>query len=298
MILPFSKYHGLGNDFVVLDLRVAAFDDEATSLSLPDFVGPLAVELCDRHRGIGGDGLLLFTGTPAAPVMRVVNADGSVPEMCGNGLRCFVKYVVDRFGLKVDRLVVMTDAGPLPCSVSRAADGSVATVSVAMGTPSYAPQDVPVAATSAVIDHPLTVDGTTVHITGVGTGNPHLVLFDRLSDDDRLRLGPLLSSHPLFPAQANVEFCTVLEEAGASDDAASSEMRCDVFERGCGWTQACGTGATAAATAAIRLGRVPAGHPVRVCLPGGWLTIEVSAEGAATMTGPAAHVFDGTVQVG
>ena len=315
MTLPFSKYHGLGNDFIVLDLRDAARADAATPAPhTDDFVGATAVRLCDRHRGVGADGLLLFTGSPAEPRMRVVNADGSVPEMCGNGLRCFVKHVVDRFGITGSSVTVSTDAGALACTFDRGADGRVTHVSVAMGTPSYAPERVPTATATPLIDHALEVDGVTLHITGVGTGNPHLVLFDALTDAQRQRLGPVLSAHPLFPAQANVEFCTVLSpaagpaaetspavetspatETSPAAVASPTQLRCDVYERGCGWTQACGTGATAAATVAVRLGRVPQGHPVHVRLPGGWLVIDVSPEGAAIMTGPAEHVFDGVL---
>ena len=220
MTLPFSKYHGLGNDFIVLDLRDATRADGTTPApQASDFVGATAVRLCDRHRGVGADGLLLFTGTPSQPRMRVINADGSVPEMCGNGLRCFVKHVVDRFGITGSTLTVMTDAGALACAFDRSADGRVSQVSVAMGTPSYTPAEVPTATVAPLIDHPLALDGVSLHITGVGTGNPHLVLFDSLTEAQRKRLGPMLSAHPLFPAQANVEFCTVLSIADADGDA-------------------------------------------------------------------------------
>lgn len=278
MELSFAKVHGLGNDFLVIDARGLERDWAAD-----------ARRLCDRHRGVGGDGLLLLLDD--APRMRVVNADGSVPEMCGNGLRCFVKHVVDRHGLPGDTVVVETDAGALTCRFRRGRDGRVDEVAVDMGTPTVTPEAVPVASSSPVVDQPLTVGGVTVRVTGVGTGNPHMVLFDTLDEATRLRLGPLLTAHPLFPAQANVEFCAVL----APDAEGRGQLRCDVFERGCGWTQACGTGATAAASAAVRLGLVPADRSVRVQLPGGWLTIDIAADGAATMTGPAAHVFDGVV---
>ncbi|MCO4761680.1 MAG: diaminopimelate epimerase, partial [Myxococcales bacterium] len=214
MKLPFSKLHGLGNDFIVFDLR----HGEA------ELGSDHAIALCDRHRGIGADGLLLLTGDLSEPHMQVINADGSVPEMCGNGLRCFVKYLVDKFAVGGDAITVVTGAGPLVCGFSRG--GDTFEVSVAMGTPTYDPAAVPVAADKPLIDHALDVVGTTVHITGVGTGNPHMVLFDTLSEDERLRLGPVLSAHPLFPAQANVEFCTVLPPAKSG----AGRLRCDVYE--------------------------------------------------------------------
>lgn len=285
MSLPFSKYHGLGNDFVCVDAR-----DRADLIDTG-----LARALCDRHRGVGADGVLVLSGSLSAPVMTVINADGSVPEMCGNGLRCFATWLADRFEVAGGQLGVQTGAGPLSCDLLRDARGRVRAVRVAMGRPRLDPAEVPVRADAPVVDAPFEVLGHRLQLTAVGTGNPHAVCFEGqrgaplLSEVDRLALGPALGAHPSFPAGVNVEFCRVLP--GTHGRPQALEVR--VYERGCGWTQACGTGATAAAFAAVQLGVMPAGQPIEVRLPGGSLMIEVGADGNTTMTGPAVHVFDG-----
>ncbi len=280
MQLAFSKYHGLGNDFAVIDAR---------SLDI-DFPGALAARLCDRFRGIGADGLLLWTGSLEKPEMTVVNADGSVPEMCGNGLRCFVKHLLDRHLRDLRALAVKTGNGVLHCTVTRDAVGDVATVAVQMGVGQHAPSRVPLAQDVPLTDAPVLVGDRHVHLTALSLGNPHAVTFDLLSADDRALLGPLLERHPLFPQRANIEFVQVLADA-------PRRMQVDVFERGCGWTQACGTGATAAAIVAVEQGRMPRNEEIAVKLPGGWLFITVADDGLATMRGPAVHVYDGTLDL-
>ncbi len=301
--LPFDKYHGLGNDFLVIDAR--RLDLASLRAAAP--------QLCDRHRGVGGDGLLLLLRSEPRPAMRVINADGSVPEMCGNGLRCFVQWLDDRGALVpktpppgrveigdgggvdagYDGAQIDTDAGTLDCRVYRDASGRVAEVEVRMGAASFAPATVPMDAVGPLIDGELRVGGTTLRGTALSVGNPHLVLFEPAAVAERLRLGPQLERHPQFPARINVEFCTPLSPDGEG----TARMRVDVFERGCGWTEACGTGATAAVLAAVQLGRHAAGAPMRVQLPGGWLTILVGDDGVATMRGPTAAVFHGEVRL-
>jgi diaminopimelate epimerase len=282
MDLPFVKYHGLGNDFAVVDGR-------EVDLGLG---GALGQALCDRHTGLGADGVLVWTGSVTAPAMQVVNADGSIAEMCGNGLRCFVKFLLDRHDRDAAEVTVDTGAGPLHCRVWRDAQGDVESIAVRMSRPSFEPAVIPLAAAAPMIDTPLEVAGRTLHLTALNTGNPHAVTFDALSAQDRAELGPILCSHPLFPRQANVEFVQILASEGDTP-----RLQVDVFERGCGWTQACGTGATAATIAATRLGHVPAGREVSVRLPGGWLGITVGEDGVATMRGPAVEVFAGTVDL-
>ena len=264
MLLTFSKYHGLGNDFAVVDAR---------ALDLP-FPGALGQALCDRHRGIGADGVLVWTGTLQQPRMTVVNADGSIAEMCGNGLRCFVKYLLDRHLPQRDALDVETGNGRLHCEVTRDADGAVAAVAVQMGV--------------ATDVFPATLQG--VHLTALSLGNPHAVTFDAIAPTERLQLGPILGADPLFPQQANVEFVQILPGA-------TPRMQVDVYERGCGWTEACGTGATAAAIVAVQGGRMPRNAEIAVKLPGGWLGITVADDGMATMRGPAVHVYDGAIAI-
>ena len=263
----FAKYEGLGNDFLVLDAEVWP---EAT-------VTPeLARALCDRHRGVGGDGLLWVdrAGLAGGRVRLVIlNADGSRPEMCGNGVRCVAAWLLDRGELSVGgSLVVDSDAGPRPVRVRSTKDG-VAEVEVAMGSASVA------GAPSTV-----TVGGERVAVRAVDMGNPHGVVF--APGDDATGLVRAVTALAEFPKGVNVEL--VAPEQGG--------FRVRVHERGVGWTQACGTGACAVAAAAVAEGRWRAGEPVTVRLDGGPLVITV-AEGtwAVTMTGPARRAFSGTV---
>jgi diaminopimelate epimerase len=279
----FTKLQGIGNDFIAIDGR-----------QLDGLVdGPLSRRLCDRHAGIGADGVLLFTGTLSAPRMIVFNADGSRAGMCGNGIRCFARWLAESFDLSGKRIDVATDSGQKVCGLLRDAAGQVVRVSVDMGTPTLAPEGVPVASDQAIIGQPISVSGRQVTMTAVGTGNPHGILFEPFSLAERQQLGPAIAALPLFPAGVNVGFCELLEPG---PDA--SRLRSHVYERGCGWTLACGTGATAAAFAALELNLVPSGRPVDVRLPGGWLRIEITDEGQAIMTGDAVEVFRGEVDLG
>lgn len=260
MNLPFVKLHGLGNDFALVD----------GNRYLLDYPGELGRRLCDRYTGIGADGVLVWTGPAATPTMTVVNADGSVAGMCGNGLRCFVKYLLDRHVVG-DRVTVATGSGPLDCAAVRGSDGRVREVRIGMGSPRWQFLGEEVAG---------------VVVNALSLGNPHAVTFAPLDDAARRELGPLLCHHPRFPDQANVGFARVDRR---------NHLELHVYERGCGWTQACGTGATAAVLTAAQLGLVDRGLPVGVRLPGGELTIEVLADGSAAMTGPAVEVFSGEI---
>jgi diaminopimelate epimerase len=260
--LPFVKLHGLGNDFLAVDGNRWPLD----------FAGALGRQLCDRHTGVGGDGVLVWHGPAEAPTMTVINADGSLAAMCGNGLRCFVKYLLDRH-VASDQLTVATGNGPLACVARRGADGRVAQVRIGMGAPRW-----------QFVDEAL--EG--VRLTALSLGNPHAVTFATLTPEARLDLGPRLCQHVRFPDHANIGFARIV---------APNHIELAVFERGCGWTQACGTGATAAVLAASRLGLVDPGDEVKVRLPGGELAIEVHADGSASMTGPAVEVFSGEVML-
>jgi len=241
------------------------------------------VALCDRHRGVGGDGVIFIGGD--RPTMRVVNADGSVPEMCGNGIRCVALHLVRLQRVPGARFDVETDSGPHHCRVLEA--GDLGRVEVAMRPASLRPDDLPVVADSPLLDAPFQVAGRTLHVTAVSMGNPHAVVFDPV-DDARMTLGPALQDDARFTQGVNVGF--------ARPQADGLELH--VFERGAGWTQACGTGACAAAVAAVETGRAERGQPLQVHLPGGSLTILVGARDApVAMTGPARHVFDGTLEL-
>ncbi|MCB9528926.1 MAG: diaminopimelate epimerase [Myxococcales bacterium] len=252
--MRFAKYEGLGNDFVVVEAAAA---------------GVLDVDrirrLCDRRFGVGADGVLVVEAGAEAPWrMTVHNADGSRPEMCGNGLRCVVRYLRDRHPALPARFVVETDAGPLTVE-----DGA-AGVGVDLG---------------AVADAgALTVEADGRAFTGrwLSLGNPHYVMFGAWSDAEFHRWGPQLTAHRAFPAGANISFAEV---------EASDRIRLRVWERGAGPTLACGTGATATAAAAWLERRVE-GERVAVDLPGGRLWIEGSSD-ALRMWGPAREVFVG-----
>jgi len=285
--MRFAKYQGLGNDFLVVDLRVAppaiatAFQDPAR-----------AIALCDRQFGVGGDGVLAILPaiTPTADVrMRVLNSDGSEAEMCGNGIRCVVKELFDRGGPLAGQreITIDTGRGPLTCRTDD--DG----ITVMMGAPRLTRGEVPMTgpAGERCIDQPYDLaDQPTRAMTCVSTGNPHAVTFVD-SRDEAWRLataiGPTLEHHAWFPHRTNVEFAHVRSR---------DEIDLVVYERGCGLTLACGTGACATVVAATLTGRVDEGTPVRVHLPGGTLSI-TALPGLAeiSMKGPAVHVFDGEV---
>ena len=269
------KYHGLGNDFVVLDRRRTGQDiDDATSRFM-----------CDRRRGIGADGVLsLLPSSRGLARMVVHNADGSIAEMCGNGLRCAVKYLVDQSGERPERIDVETGAGVLTC-VPGYGEGGVTEVDISMGPARLVAANLPSGATGQpFLDAPVPGHAG-LNGYAVSMGNPHLVLLDRPLEDAE-RLGPVLERHPGFPQRTNVEFTRVDPDG----------LTVVVWERGCGLTQACGTGACAAATAAVLARRLPADAWLRVTLPGGDLAIRVPADlSDIRLRGPVAFVFEGVV---
>lgn len=268
MGLAFSKYEGLGNDFVIVDAA-------AWGTRTPDD----ARAICDRHTGVGADGVLVVD--LRGPSMHVVNSDGSIPEMCGNGLRCVVWHLA-RLGLATREVTVETGAGPHP-SVLVARDGRTGIVEVRMRTPSLAPADLPLRSDDPLVDAPF-LEG--VRFTAVSMGNPHLVTF--AEDLDRQRLGPAVQGDPRLLEGANVGFARAATLEGRDG------FVLDVLERGAGWTLACGTGACAAAVAAVVTGRAERHTPIPIQLPGGLLELTVGDEGdPVLMRGPARHVFDG-----
>ena len=271
MILRFTKMHGLGNDFIIVD----------RFRQPPDAPERLAARLCDRHFGVGADGLILALPSDRADArMRILNADGSEPEMCGNGIRCLAKFLYDRGLVQKERFTVETLAGIL-CVEIHAEGGAARAVIVDMGAPRFEPEAIPVAADSNRIA--LQVGGRTLRFFCVSMGNPHAVTFDLYPEDDEfLRLGAALETHAIFPRRANVEFCRVNETGGA-------DVR--VWERGDGPTLACGTGACAVLAAGASQGLLPRRAEIR--LPGGALDILWADDGHLFMTGPAVEVFEG-----
>ncbi len=278
MKLPFTKMHGTANDYIYVN----AFD-----VRLPD-PGAVARKLSDRRTGVGGDGLILICPSEHAHArMEMYNADGSRGDMCGNGIRCVGKYLYDH-GLATDNpLTVETDAGRKQLFL-RIEEGSVTRVQVDMGEPILDGPRIPVAAAGRVVDAPLTVAGRTYRVTCVSMGNPHCVTFvDDVETLDLPTIGPQFETHDFFPKRVNTEFIRV---------ASPTELDMRVWERGSGETWACGTGACAAAVAAV-LNHV-AERRVTVHLRGGDLEIEWRAEdNRVSMTGGAHEVFEGTVDV-
>ena len=271
--LQFTKMHGIGNDFIMLD----GFRQPVNSPR------ELAIRLCDRHYGIGADGLILALPAREADArMRILNSDGSEAEMCGNGLRCLGKYLYDRGICTASCMRVETLAGTLALEIE-AENGQAQRITVDMGAPRFEPEQIPVAGPSNALT--LEAEGRALRFFCVGMGNPHAVTFDLYPDDGEfMRLGPLLERHPAFPKRANIEFCR-------PDGAGGAQVR--VWERGDGPTLACGTGACAVLAAGASLGLLPRRAPIR--LPGGTLDIRWDPDGHLFMTGPAETVFTGEI---
>jgi diaminopimelate epimerase len=258
--LRFEKYEGLGNDFILVD----APDDR-------DMPPERATRLCDRRFGVGADGVLLVL-PPRAPGcharMQVINADGSVPEMCGNGVRCVALHVARSRGWTGGTVRVETGAGERACTLD---DGGMVTVDMGV--------------VRVLEERTLEVEGRSLLVALADAGNPHAILFGAFTPSDVERLGPRLATHPSFPQGTNVEFASV----------GSDGIDLVVWERGVGITLACGTGACATAAVACAKGLAAPGRPVSVRLPGGRLDVTVGEGGRTTMHGPARRVFSGAV---
>lgn len=274
MEIHFTKMHGLGNDFVVID---------AVRQSLapnPEQVRYLA----DRRFGIGCDQLLLVEAAQSAQAdfrYRIFNADGGEAEQCGNGARCFARFVRDQGLSDKDRISVETQSGLIELRLE--ANGQV---SVDMGEPRFEPDAIPFDAPQGTAHYALDVNGETVEIGAVSMGNPHAVIDVNDVDDAPLeRLGPWIESHPRFPQRVNVGFMQILDRG---------HIRLRVFERGAGETLACGSGACAAVAVGIDQGLLD--ERVDVALPGGHLVVSWAGAGhPVLMTGPATTVFEGRI---
>ncbi len=276
MLLRFTKMHGLGNDFMVLDL-----------ISQHAHIQPKnAKQWGDRHTGVGFDQLLLVE-PPSNPDVdfryRIFNADGSEVEQCGNGARCFARFVLDKRLTTKKHIRVETKSGIIELDVR--SDGQI---SVNMGAPRLVPADIPFQAEQQALSYRVTVDEEQVELAAVSMGNPHAVLrVDNVDSAPVHSLGATLEHHPRFPQRVNVGFLQVLDRRLA-------KLR--VWERGAGETQAGGTGACAAAVAAISQGWMDS--PLQIELPGGKLSIEWAGSGQPVMmTGPAVRVYEGHVRL-
>ena len=276
MLLRFTKMHGLGNDFMVLDLV------SQHAHILPKH----AKQWGDRHTGVGFDQLLIVEA-PSNPEVdfryRIFNSDGSEVEQCGNGARCFARFVLDKRLTAKRQIRVETKSGIIELDIRN--DGQI---SVNMGAPRLVPADIPFQADVQANSYPVEVDGQTVELAAVSMGNPHAV--QRVDDVDAAPvagLGPLIENHPRFPQRVNAGFMEVVDRR---------RIRLRVHERGAGETLACGSGACAAVAAGIARGLLDS--PVSVAMRGGELTIAWAGPGQPVrMTGPAVTVFEGEIEI-
>ena len=273
----FTKWQGCGNDFVLFDCLQDDIEDYAS----------VARKVCDRHYGVGADGILVVLPSAQADFrMRIFNTDGSEAEMCGNGIRCFARYLYD-FGLtKETRFTVETGAGILVPEIVLDGD-TVKGIKVDMGEPHLLGEEIPVVGFdgSKVIDKSMSVDGQEYHFTAVSMGNPHCVIFvDDAENFPIYELGHKFEEHALFPKKTNTEFVEVKDR---------QHVRMRVWERGAAVTLACGTGSCATVVAGILNGKLDRDAATEVELDGGKLSIHWANDNHVFMTGPAELVFSG-----
>lgn len=268
--------HGLGNDFVVIDALTQSVEMTAE----------LARRLGDRHFGVGCDQILLVEPPSTQDVdfnYRIFNADGSEVSQCGNGARCFAKFVRDRRLTGKREIRVRTASGVITLRV-----GKDQQITVDMGAPIFTPQDIPFLATQQALAYTIEVEGQLLDISTLSMGNPHAVLHvDNVNSAPVATLGPAIESHPSFPQRVNVGFMAINSR---------KEIDLRVFERGSGETLACGSGACAAVVAGISLGELD--ETVKVNLRGGTLSIKwCGGSTPVLMTGPATSVFQGRIRI-
>lgn len=275
--MDFVKMHGLGNDFVFIEDKTGQ-DKDYTAL---------ARAMCNRHTGIGADGLIVIVDSRVADVrMRIINSDGSEAEMCGNGIRCFAKYVYDSGIIEKKRFTVETPAGIMEPEITVGADNKAELITINMGRPSFNRSEIPMeGAEGRVLNEDLCVNGANWKITSLLMGVPHTVTYvDDVDTVDIEKIGPLFEKHEAFPKHTNINFAQQMDDR---------TVKVRTWERGAGATLACGTGSCSVAVASFLNGRT--GREVDIQLPLGTLHIEYREEdGNVYMTGPAAVSFTGT----
>ena len=275
--MDFVKMHGLGNDFVFIEDKTGQDKDYIA----------LARAMCNRHTGIGADGLIVIVDSRVADVrMRIINSDGSEAEMCGNGIRCFAKYVYDSGIIEKKQFTVETPAGIMEPEITVGADNKAELITINMGRPSFNRSEIPMEGTDGrVLNEDLGVDGENWKITSLLMGVPHTVTYvDDVDSVDIEKIGPLFEKHEAFPKHTNINFAQQMDDR---------TVKVRTWERGAGATLACGTGSCSVAVASFLNGRT--GREVDIQLPLGTLHIEYREEdGNVYMTGPAAVSFTGT----
>ena len=275
MKFSFSKWHGLGNDFVIVN----GFKEKI------DNYQQMAIEVCDRHIGVGADGLVILLPSGIADFqMRIFNSDGSEAEMCGNVTRCMARYVYDNGLTDKTKITLETKAGIIkPELIFK--DGMLSTIRVDMGIPRLKRSEIPMNGNEneEVINELLVVEQSNYHITCISMGNPHCILFvDDIAGANLSVIGPAFENHLVFPRKINVEFVQVLNK---------QKVRMRVWERGAGITMACGTGACATLVATVLNGKT--NRQIIVELDGGELFVEWGSDNHIYMSGPAVEVFRG-----
>ena len=285
-LITFSKMHGLGNDYIVFD--------ESAKILIPEEKKPEIVEeICRRGFSVGADGVILVTPTTDEDAdirFRIFNSDGSEAEMCGNGIRCFAKYVYENEIFNSDEILVETGGGIKEVDLD-VEGGEVIASTVDMGVATFKSTDIPmISDKDEFLDSELMVDGKPFNITAVNVGNPHAVIFtENIEDIELNKIGPLIENHPAFPQKTNVHFVKIINR---------NEIDMITWERGAGFTLACGTGATSCVIAGFKLGKLD--EEVEVHLPGGELLIivyEMGEEVRIFMEGEAVLVFDGVMEL-
>lgn len=275
--MDFVKMHGLGNDFVFIEDKTGQDKDYTV----------LARAMCNRHTGIGADGLIVIVDSRVADVrMRIINSDGSEAEMCGNGIRCFAKYVYDSGIIEKKQFTVETPAGIMEPEITVGADNKAELITINMGRPSFNRSEIPMEGTNGrVLNEDLCVDSENWKITSLLMGVPHTVTYvDDVDSVDIEKIGPLFEKHEAFPKHTNINFAQQMDDR---------TVKVRTWERGAGATLACGTGSCSVAVASFLNGRT--GREVDIQLPLGTLHIEYREEdGNVYMTGPAAVSFTGT----
>lgn len=268
----FYKYHGLGNDFILVEEKPKE---------------DLIKELCKRKYGIGADGLLYITNENGLYRMVVYNSDGSRAEMCGNGLRVIMYHLYRNYGIK--EALINTDSGVKEAFFIKEKNKNVAEIKVEIGVPEFDPKKISINSTTPWIEKDvkdyLELDN---RFTAVSFGNPHFVTFDKAEKESIKKFSHLLEKLPIFPNGTNVEWGELKE---------NNTIYLQVWERGCGFTEACGSGATAATAVALKLGLIDRNKPIQVIQPGGTLTLSISPKGIFYIQGEACFVFKGEIEI-
>lgn len=278
--MKFVKMHGLGNDFIMIN---------GLSESIPDDLALFSREICDRHFGIGADGVIIIRPSTIADMrMQIINSDGSEAEMCGNGIRCFAKYLYERKIVAKKSMVIETLAGLKKSTVIVDDNDQVTAIEVDMGAPILQGKEIPTTFDQErVVNEPVVIDDREFFITAVSMGNPHCVIFsDDLSDESLSLWGPKIEKSAFFPKKTNVEFVKVINEHEA-------QMR--VWERGAAVTLACGTGACATLTACLLNNKTK--NELTLHLDGGDLYLHLGEDDHLYMRGSANNVFEGWIEV-